>query len=46
MEDIGRIYIIRNRINDKVYIGKTIQNINPITTLFMAVGSLIQNDIK
>lgn len=27
MEDIGRIYIIRNRINDKVYIGKTIQNI-------------------
>lgn len=27
MEDIGRIYIIKNRINNKVYIGKTIQNI-------------------
>lgn len=27
MEDIGRIYIIRNKINNKVYIGKTIQNI-------------------
>ena len=27
MEDIGRIYIIKNRVNNKVYIGKTIQNI-------------------
>ena len=27
MEDIGRIYIIKNRINNKVYIGKTIQSI-------------------
>ena len=27
MEDIGRIYIIRNKINNRVYIGKTIQNI-------------------
>ena len=23
MEDIGRIYIIKNRVNNKVYIGKT-----------------------
>lgn len=27
MEDIGKIYIIRNTINTKVYIGKTIQSI-------------------
>ena len=27
MEDIGKIYIIKNKINNKVYIGKTIQNI-------------------
>lgn len=27
MEDIGRIYIIKNKVNNKVYIGKTIQNI-------------------
>ena len=27
MEDIGKVYIIRNRINNKIYIGKTIQNI-------------------
>lgn len=27
MEDIGRIYIIKNRMNDKVYIGKTIQSL-------------------
>ena len=27
MEDIGRIYIIRNKINNKIYIGKTIQTI-------------------
>lgn len=28
MEDIGRIYIIRNTVNNKVYIGKTIQSLN------------------
>lgn len=27
MEDIGRVYIIKNKINNKVYIGKTIQDI-------------------
>ena len=27
MEDIGRIYVIKNKINNKIYIGKTIQTI-------------------
>lgn len=27
MEDIGKIYIIKNKINNRVYIGKTIQDI-------------------